>query len=176
MGLNVLWAKSRVQGDWRIFPSPSVPCLNCGGRDRWCHHLSSLQEISLSQFVLSPVWCSRPMTGVLLAPCHDEFRGSRSDYVRQVRNKHNFIISYIATDVYITWLRWPTQSPDLKLFENLWDELKWGIWLLDPVPSKLKTLENAVVSFPMVSNSLHHHPTTHRVYVKRNSCSINPCC
>ncbi|GFX01312.1 hypothetical protein TNCV_3729811 [Trichonephila clavipes] len=23
-------------------------------------------------------------TGVLLAPCHDEFRGPRSDYVRQV--------------------------------------------------------------------------------------------
>ncbi|GFV48367.1 hypothetical protein TNCV_2512671 [Trichonephila clavipes] len=25
----------------------------------------------------------RPTTGVLLAPCHDEFRGPRSDYVRQ---------------------------------------------------------------------------------------------
>ncbi|GFW35453.1 hypothetical protein TNCV_3070811 [Trichonephila clavipes] len=24
-----------------------------------------------------------PTTGVLLAPCHDEFHGSRSDYVRQ---------------------------------------------------------------------------------------------
>ncbi|GFY20282.1 hypothetical protein TNCV_209141 [Trichonephila clavipes] len=33
----------------------------------------------------SPVWCSRlrPMTGVLLAPCQDQFRGPRSDYVRQ---------------------------------------------------------------------------------------------
>ncbi|GFY10665.1 hypothetical protein TNCV_2194861 [Trichonephila clavipes] len=30
-----------------------------------------------------PVWCSRPTTGVLLAPCHDEFRGPRFDYVRQ---------------------------------------------------------------------------------------------
>ncbi|GFW96819.1 uncharacterized protein TNCV_2159551 [Trichonephila clavipes] len=28
-------------GDWRIFPSSSVPCQNCGGGDRWCHHLSS---------------------------------------------------------------------------------------------------------------------------------------
>ncbi|GFU75863.1 hypothetical protein TNCV_1653211 [Trichonephila clavipes] len=26
----------------------------------------------------------RPTTGVRLAPCHDEFRGPRSDYVRQV--------------------------------------------------------------------------------------------
>ncbi|GFW46135.1 hypothetical protein TNCV_4210141 [Trichonephila clavipes] len=25
----------------------------------------------------------RPTTSVLLAPCHDEFRGPRSDYVRQ---------------------------------------------------------------------------------------------
>ncbi|GFU11520.1 retrovirus-related Pol polyprotein from transposon 17.6 [Trichonephila clavipes] len=32
----------------------------------------------------TPVWFSRPTTGVLLAPCHDEFRGPRSDYVRQV--------------------------------------------------------------------------------------------
>ncbi|GFY05252.1 hypothetical protein TNCV_2206981 [Trichonephila clavipes] len=33
---------------WRKFPSASVPCLNCGGGDRWwCHHrnvLSSLRE------------------------------------------------------------------------------------------------------------------------------------
>ncbi|GFW77339.1 hypothetical protein TNCV_924551 [Trichonephila clavipes] len=28
-------------GDWRIFPSPSVPCLNCGGGDMGCRHLSS---------------------------------------------------------------------------------------------------------------------------------------
>ncbi|GFX99030.1 hypothetical protein TNCV_4302051 [Trichonephila clavipes] len=26
----------------------------------------------------------RPTTGVLLAPCHDEFRGPQSDYIRQV--------------------------------------------------------------------------------------------
>ncbi|GFU42745.1 integrase catalytic domain-containing protein [Trichonephila clavipes] len=36
-----------------------------------------------SEFLLSPVWWSRPTTGVLLAPCHDEFLGPRSDYVRQ---------------------------------------------------------------------------------------------
>ncbi|GFV36787.1 uncharacterized protein TNCV_197661 [Trichonephila clavipes] len=64
---------------------PRVPCQNCGGGDRWCRHMSSLREISPSKFVLSPVWCSRSKltTGVLLAHCHDEFRGPRSDYVRQ---------------------------------------------------------------------------------------------
>ncbi|GFX78703.1 hypothetical protein TNCV_31431 [Trichonephila clavipes] len=31
---------SHERRDWRIFPSPQVPCLNCGGGDRWCHHLS----------------------------------------------------------------------------------------------------------------------------------------
>ncbi|GFV53475.1 hypothetical protein TNCV_3446091 [Trichonephila clavipes] len=30
---------------------------------------------------MSPVSWSRPTTGVLLAPCHDEFRGPRSDCV-----------------------------------------------------------------------------------------------
>ncbi|GFV38830.1 uncharacterized protein TNCV_1004721 [Trichonephila clavipes] len=62
----------------------TIPCLNCGGGDRWCRNLSSLRRISPSLFVLSPVWCSRPTTGVLLAPCHDAFRGPRCDYVKQV--------------------------------------------------------------------------------------------
>ncbi|GFU63305.1 uncharacterized protein TNCV_661391 [Trichonephila clavipes] len=30
---------SQQRRDWRIFPSPSVPCRNCGGEDRWCRHL-----------------------------------------------------------------------------------------------------------------------------------------
>ncbi|GFX20440.1 hypothetical protein TNCV_3487981 [Trichonephila clavipes] len=41
VGPKVLWAnadETSSAGDWRIFPSPSVPCLNCGG-DRWCRHL-----------------------------------------------------------------------------------------------------------------------------------------
>ncbi|GFW99737.1 uncharacterized protein TNCV_3419671 [Trichonephila clavipes] len=44
VGPKVLWVESRVQGDWSIFPSPSVPCQNCGGGDRRCRHLSSLGE------------------------------------------------------------------------------------------------------------------------------------
>ncbi|GFV65445.1 hypothetical protein TNCV_1671131 [Trichonephila clavipes] len=63
-GLVVRASNSRRKG--------LVPFLNCEGGDRWCHHLSS------------PVWWPRPTTGVLLAPCHNEFRGTRSDYVREV--------------------------------------------------------------------------------------------
>ncbi|GFW37611.1 uncharacterized protein TNCV_4028071 [Trichonephila clavipes] len=75
---------SHERRDWRTFPSPSIQCRNCGGGDRGCRHLSSLRGISPSYIVLSPVWCSKPMTGVLLAPCHDEFRGPGSNYVRQI--------------------------------------------------------------------------------------------
>ncbi|GFW66890.1 hypothetical protein TNCV_4687751 [Trichonephila clavipes] len=52
--------------------------------DIWCRHPSSLRRISPSSIVLLPVCCSRRTTGVPLAPCHDEFRGPRSDYFRQV--------------------------------------------------------------------------------------------
>ncbi|GFX19934.1 hypothetical protein TNCV_1434941 [Trichonephila clavipes] len=31
VGLKALWAEIASTGDWRIFPSLSVPCLNCGG-------------------------------------------------------------------------------------------------------------------------------------------------
>ncbi|GFT12597.1 uncharacterized protein TNCV_5093852 [Trichonephila clavipes] len=34
---------SHERRDWRISPSPSVPCKNCGVEDRWCRHLSSLR-------------------------------------------------------------------------------------------------------------------------------------
>ncbi|GFY29126.1 hypothetical protein TNCV_4722541 [Trichonephila clavipes] len=73
-------------------PEGLVPCLNCGGGDRWWRAiyrnvLSSLREFHRAKIVLSPIWCSRlrPTTGVHLAHCHDEFRGPRSDYVRQRR-------------------------------------------------------------------------------------------
>ncbi|GFV47944.1 uncharacterized protein TNCV_3044161 [Trichonephila clavipes] len=65
-----------------LVPVQSVPCRNCGGGDRWYHYLSSLRGISPSYIVVSPVWCSRLTTGVLLAPFHEEFRGPRSDNVR----------------------------------------------------------------------------------------------
>ncbi|GFU77943.1 hypothetical protein TNCV_521431 [Trichonephila clavipes] len=42
-----------------------TPCLNCGGGDRWCRHLSSIRRI------VAMNW-------------YHEFHGPRSDYVRQV--------------------------------------------------------------------------------------------
>ncbi|GFX62967.1 hypothetical protein TNCV_1100601 [Trichonephila clavipes] len=41
---KVLWAVSRVQGTGEYISSPSVPCLNCGGGDRWFHHILSHRE------------------------------------------------------------------------------------------------------------------------------------
>ncbi|GFT22422.1 hypothetical protein TNCV_3273931 [Trichonephila clavipes] len=43
------------------------------------------------------VWCSRPTTGVPRAPCHDEFRGPRSDYVRQQELKKHSDDSYFCS-------------------------------------------------------------------------------
>ncbi|GFU42744.1 uncharacterized protein TNCV_3139421 [Trichonephila clavipes] len=43
VGPKVLWmvaAETKNAGGWRIFLSPPVPCLNCGGGYRWCCHLS----------------------------------------------------------------------------------------------------------------------------------------
>ncbi|GFW25696.1 hypothetical protein TNCV_1309571 [Trichonephila clavipes] len=41
-------AESTGAGDWRTFPSPPVPCLNCGGEDRLCRHVSC-KKTNLSQ-------------------------------------------------------------------------------------------------------------------------------
>ncbi|GFV69193.1 uncharacterized protein TNCV_3518151 [Trichonephila clavipes] len=46
VGPKVLWAESRVQGTGEYFPPPPVPWQNCGCKDRWCRHLSSLRGIS----------------------------------------------------------------------------------------------------------------------------------
>ncbi|GFY33906.1 hypothetical protein TNCV_4596141 [Trichonephila clavipes] len=40
---KVLWvvsAEAMGTGGWKIILSPPIPCLNWGGGDRWCHHLS----------------------------------------------------------------------------------------------------------------------------------------
>ncbi|GFV70794.1 hypothetical protein TNCV_1947041 [Trichonephila clavipes] len=58
-----------------LAPQVQTPCLNCGGGHRWCRHLSSLWGISPSKFMLSPVWCSRQTTGVLLALATMNFMG-----------------------------------------------------------------------------------------------------
>ncbi|GFU44237.1 hypothetical protein TNCV_367781 [Trichonephila clavipes] len=57
--------------------------------------------ISLNKILLSPLWCSRlrQTTGVHLAPCHDEFRGPRSDYVRQVALETTITYLVVVTSV-----------------------------------------------------------------------------
>ncbi|GFS78538.1 uncharacterized protein TNCV_3147781 [Trichonephila clavipes] len=96
---KILWVvadETTSAGDWRIFPSPPVPCLNCGGGVRWCRHLSQRSPTYLrgSGYIhsfpsgilpSSRLWCSRlrTTTCVHLAPYHDELRGLRSDYFRQ---------------------------------------------------------------------------------------------
>ncbi|GFV24393.1 hypothetical protein TNCV_2005761 [Trichonephila clavipes] len=47
-GPKVLRAESRAQGTGEYFPPLQFPCQNCGGRDRWCRHLSSHWGISPS--------------------------------------------------------------------------------------------------------------------------------
>ncbi|GFV88432.1 uncharacterized protein TNCV_1242451 [Trichonephila clavipes] len=37
-------AETTSAGSWRIFPSPPVLCLNCGGGDRWCRHSKGLKD------------------------------------------------------------------------------------------------------------------------------------
>ncbi|GFU45706.1 extended synaptotagmin-3 [Trichonephila clavipes] len=66
---RVGWQYTRIYNPQR---HPRVLVIKCG--------------TDPSQIVLSPAWCSmlQPMTGVHLAYCHDEFRGPRSDYIRQV--------------------------------------------------------------------------------------------
>ncbi|GFW24728.1 uncharacterized protein TNCV_1959961 [Trichonephila clavipes] len=76
VGPKVLWAESRMQGTGENFPPLLFHAKNVeveiGDGAIYC-------LISPSYFILSPVWCSRPrsMTGILLAPCHDELRGPR---------------------------------------------------------------------------------------------------
>ncbi|GFW38507.1 hypothetical protein TNCV_4610141 [Trichonephila clavipes] len=51
LGPNVLWAVATEiagAGGCRIFLSPPVPCLNCGGGDRRCRRLSC-EKSNLSQ-------------------------------------------------------------------------------------------------------------------------------
>ncbi|GFS76386.1 uncharacterized protein TNCV_1620281 [Trichonephila clavipes] len=58
VGPKILWAEITSAGDRRIFPSPSVPCLNCENGDQWCRHLSPLLE-----FLWANPYC--PLHGAL---------------------------------------------------------------------------------------------------------------
>ncbi|GFY33988.1 uncharacterized protein TNCV_4596961 [Trichonephila clavipes] len=52
---KILWevtAETTSAGDWTIFPSSPILCLNCGGGDRWCHHLSPISRIGLRKMIM----------------------------------------------------------------------------------------------------------------------------
>ncbi|GFX61381.1 uncharacterized protein TNCV_4894251 [Trichonephila clavipes] len=83
-----LLVKSRgLNHEYRRLENVSLPFSSMSKLWRWRYVvLPSIVPSGIfpSKIVLSPVWCSRPRPGVLLAPCHDEFHGPRSDCVRQV--------------------------------------------------------------------------------------------
>ncbi|GFX01037.1 uncharacterized protein TNCV_4580031 [Trichonephila clavipes] len=90
------WVRSLVglftsAGTGEYFPPLQFTCRNCGGGDRGRVAIyRPFGEVSLS--------LNRTVTCMVLkandrrtsCPCHDEFRGPRSDYVRQGQNKWQF--------------------------------------------------------------------------------------
>ncbi|GFW23682.1 uncharacterized protein TNCV_2032251 [Trichonephila clavipes] len=70
-------------------PNNEFTCRNCGGGDRGRVAIyRPFGELRRAKIVLSPVWCSRPTTGVP--------RGPRSDYVRQSRKKQNWAVGSLV--------------------------------------------------------------------------------
>ncbi|GFW25027.1 hypothetical protein TNCV_3155301 [Trichonephila clavipes] len=73
-------------------PSSRKSTREVGGREESWESPDHLQGVlpqnwgKLGQIVLSPIWCSKLLltAGVYLTLCHDEFRGPRSDTVKQV--------------------------------------------------------------------------------------------
>ncbi|GFV89150.1 hypothetical protein TNCV_4913491 [Trichonephila clavipes] len=65
VGPKMLWAVAAETTGvwvWRIFPSPPVPCLNCGSGDRWCHHLSCRSSTCLRLWQLSSLSFGKDIT------------------------------------------------------------------------------------------------------------------
>ncbi|GFW73067.1 hypothetical protein TNCV_831861 [Trichonephila clavipes] len=70
-----------------------IQCLNCESGNRGGVAIYRL----FVEFRRAPVWCSSPTPGVLLTPCHDEFRGPRSDYVRQPSGQGHELMTGVVT-------------------------------------------------------------------------------
>ncbi|GFT22154.1 uncharacterized protein TNCV_3271971 [Trichonephila clavipes] len=71
---------------WSAFGSPyGFTCRNCGGGDRGRVAIyRPFGEVSLSLNRTVTCMVLKANDGRTSCPCHDEFRGPRSDYVRQV--------------------------------------------------------------------------------------------
>ncbi|GFW22966.1 hypothetical protein TNCV_3647431 [Trichonephila clavipes] len=76
-------------GTGEYFPPLQFTCRNCGGRDRGRVAIyRSFGELRRAKIVLSPVWCSRPTTGVPLAHATMNFVGldlTASDRTQRAR-------------------------------------------------------------------------------------------
>ncbi|GFU24020.1 uncharacterized protein TNCV_3332311 [Trichonephila clavipes] len=85
VGPKALRAKSRVQGSGEYFPPPQFHAkiveVEIGGVAIY-HPFGGFRRAN-SYCRLYGAQSLGQTTGVLLAPCHDVFRGPRSDYVRQ---------------------------------------------------------------------------------------------
>ncbi|GFW88028.1 uncharacterized protein TNCV_217001 [Trichonephila clavipes] len=86
LGPKVLRAESQEQGTREYFPP-----LQFNAKIVECEIGGVAIYGPFGEFLRDNSYChlygaqgQKPMTVVLLAPCHDEFRGSRSDYVKQV--------------------------------------------------------------------------------------------
>ncbi|GFX53084.1 hypothetical protein TNCV_1655431 [Trichonephila clavipes] len=102
---------------WRSVVSPSI-VKN--------FNLSHRREFHRAKSYYPPVWCSRlrPTTGVPLAHSHDEFRGPRSDTVRQVAlattaTKSTSIAIILKTPKIITNFRVRQLSSELASFARI---------------------------------------------------------
>ncbi|GFU86046.1 uncharacterized protein TNCV_3070481 [Trichonephila clavipes] len=89
VGPKVLWsvaAEIACAGGWRILPSPQVPCLNCGGGDRKCRHLSC-KKSNLSQAVTTFIPSLREGHDD-----NDNFYPERENYNSLIITKKTFIL------------------------------------------------------------------------------------
>ncbi|GFV86733.1 hypothetical protein TNCV_3964631 [Trichonephila clavipes] len=80
-------------GTGEYFPPLQFTCRNCGGGDRGRVTIyRPFGELRRAKIVLSPVWCSRPTTGVPLAHATMNFVGldvSASDRWHQRTTTNN---------------------------------------------------------------------------------------
>ncbi|GFY13339.1 uncharacterized protein TNCV_2336031 [Trichonephila clavipes] len=112
--------RSRWKGTGEYFPPLQFTCRNCGGGDRGRVAIyRPLGEVSLS--------LNRTVTCMVLkandrrtsCPCHNEFRGPRSDYVRQSPNAMED--SPVGRLMHIKFPE--AQSPDICLIRKLGEEV-----------------------------------------------------
>ncbi|GFW28350.1 uncharacterized protein TNCV_4640151 [Trichonephila clavipes] len=92
--------KERERGEIKLNATDQFTCRNCGGGDR-----GGVTIVPSGNFAE----LNRTVTCMVLkandsrtsCPCHDEFRGPRSDYVRQVasENNNNNINNDLTTDL-----------------------------------------------------------------------------